>query len=56
MTHRASFIALALALLILPGCATQSAQYNTTYSDYQGPSPDAEVTGMRTGTVNASGY
>ncbi|MBD9372137.1 hypothetical protein IB238_05775 [Rhizobium sp. ARZ01] len=53
MTHRASILMLALALLALPGCATQSGAYNTTYSQYQGPSPDAEVTGMRTGTMNA---
>lgn len=53
MTSRASIIALALALLALPGCATQTGQYNTTYSQYQGPSPDAEITGMRTGTTNA---
>jgi hypothetical protein len=51
MIKRATFIA--LALLALTGCAT-SASNNTTYSEYQGPSPDAEITGMRTGTQNAS--
>lgn len=53
MTYPASIFMLVLALFTLPGCATQSGSYNTTYSQYQGPSPDAEVTGMRTGTMNA---
>ncbi len=52
MTYRSSFIALALALMTLAGCTTSGAD-NTTYSQYQGPSPDAEVNGMRTGTLNA---
>ena len=52
MTFRSSFIALALALTTLAGCATSGAN-NTTYSQYQGPSPDSEVNGMRTGTLNA---
>ncbi|MFD1326973.1 hypothetical protein [Mycoplana ramosa] len=53
MTYRATITMLVLALLALSGCATQSGAYNTTYADYPGPSPDAEITGMRTGTINA---
>lgn len=53
MTRRATITMLVLALLALAGCATQSGAYNTTYAQYPGPSPDAEITGMRTGTINA---
>ena len=56
MIHRAMLITLALALIALPGCATTGAANNTTYAQYQGPSPDAEITRMRSGTINASGY
>jgi hypothetical protein len=58
MIHRAMFNALtafALALLALTGCAT-TAWNNTTYAQYQGPSPDAEITGMRPKTIDTGGY
>ncbi|MDR6758607.1 hypothetical protein J2Y48_003907 [Mycoplana sp. BE70] len=53
MTYPATITMLVLALLALSGCATQSGAYNTSYAQYQGPSPDAEITGMRSGTINA---
>ncbi|MDF1635468.1 hypothetical protein [Mycoplana sp. MJR14] len=52
MRRAASSIAFFLSLLVLSGCTTSAAN-NTTYSQYQGPSPDAEIVGMRTGTQNA---
>lgn len=52
MKHAASLIAFFLSLAVLSGCTTSAAN-NTTYSQYQGPSPDAEIVGMRTGTQNA---
>ncbi|MCD2181561.1 hypothetical protein OCK02_16245 [Rhizobium sp. TRM96647] len=53
MRHAASLTAFFLSLLVITGCTTSAAN-NTTYSQYQGPSPDAEIVGMRTGTQNAS--
>ncbi|MBB3977838.1 ABC-type uncharacterized transport system auxiliary subunit [Rhizobium azooxidifex] len=53
MRHTASLIAFFLSLLVVTGCTTSSAD-NTTYSQYQGPSPDSEMVGMRTGTQNAN--
>jgi hypothetical protein len=58
MIHRAMFNALtafALALFALTGCTTSAAN-NTTYAQYQGPSPDAEITGMRPKTIDTGGY